>query len=35
MVYSAVTEERYMAGLFLDAYPDYKRSSKMLVPFLF
>ncbi len=34
-VYSAVMEERYMAGLFPDAYPDYKRSSKMLVPFLF
>lgn len=34
-VYSAITEEHYMTGLFPDAYPEYKRSSKMLVPFLF
>ena len=34
-VYSAVNEERYMAGLFPDAYPDYKRATKMLVPFVF
>jgi protein-S-isoprenylcysteine O-methyltransferase Ste14 len=34
-VYSAVMEERYMAGLFPDAYPAYKRSTKMLVPFVF
>ena len=34
-VYSAVMEERYMTGLFPEAYPGYKRSSKMLVPFLF
>lgn len=33
-VYSATMEERYMAGLFPDRYPDYKRSTKMLVPFL-
>lgn len=34
-VYSATREERYMATRFPDAYPAYKRSTKMLVPFLF
>jgi len=34
-VYSAVNEERYMAGLFPDTYPAYKRSTKMLLPFVF
>jgi hypothetical protein len=34
-VYSAVMEERYMAELFPDAYPRYKQSTKMLVPFIF
>jgi protein-S-isoprenylcysteine O-methyltransferase Ste14 len=34
-VYSAVMEERYMAGLFPDAYPRYKQSTKMLIPFIF
>jgi protein-S-isoprenylcysteine O-methyltransferase Ste14 len=34
-VYSAFTEERIMTGLFPDAYPEYKRSTKMLVPFIF
>jgi protein-S-isoprenylcysteine O-methyltransferase Ste14 len=34
-VYSAVMEERYMAGLFPDTYSAYKRSTKMLVPFVF
>jgi protein-S-isoprenylcysteine O-methyltransferase Ste14 len=34
-VYSAVMEERYMTQLFPDAYPHYKRSTKMLVPFVF
>jgi protein-S-isoprenylcysteine O-methyltransferase Ste14 len=34
-VYSAVMEERYMAGHFPDTYPAYKRSTKMLVPFVF
>jgi protein-S-isoprenylcysteine O-methyltransferase Ste14 len=34
-IYSAVMEERYMAGLFPDAYPRYKQSTKMLVPFIF
>jgi protein-S-isoprenylcysteine O-methyltransferase Ste14 len=33
-VYSAVNEERYMTGLFPDAYPAYKRSTKMLIPFV-
>jgi protein-S-isoprenylcysteine O-methyltransferase Ste14 len=34
-VYSAVMEERYMAGRFPDAYPHYKQSTKMLIPFIF
>ncbi len=34
-VYSAFMEERYMTSLFPDSYPEYKRSSKMLVPFIF
>lgn len=34
-VYSATREERYMTERFPDAYPEYKRSTKMLVPFLF
>lgn len=34
-VYSATVEERYMAGQFPDTYPAYKRSTKMLVPFIF
>jgi protein-S-isoprenylcysteine O-methyltransferase Ste14 len=33
-IYSAVMEERYMGGLFPDTYPAYKRSTKMLVPFV-
>ena len=33
-LYSAVMEERYMYGLFPDAYPAYKQSTKMLVPFV-
>jgi protein-S-isoprenylcysteine O-methyltransferase Ste14 len=33
-VYSAVNEERYMAGLFPDTYPAYKGSTKMLVPYV-
>ena len=33
-VYSAVMEERYMTGVFPDTYPAYRRSTKMLVPFL-
>jgi len=34
-VYSAVMEERYIAGVFPDAYPRYKQSTKMLIPFIF
>lgn len=34
-IYSAVMEERYMTGLFPDAYPRYKQSTKMLIPFIF
>lgn len=33
-VYSATVEERYMAEQFPEAYPAYKRSTKMLVPFV-
>jgi protein-S-isoprenylcysteine O-methyltransferase Ste14 len=32
-VYSAVVEERYMTEQFPDAYPPYKRSTTMFVPF--
>jgi protein-S-isoprenylcysteine O-methyltransferase Ste14 len=34
-IYSAEMEERYMAGRFPDAYPKYKQSTKMLIPFIF
>ena len=34
-VYSATVEERYLAQKFPDDYPVYKRSTKMLVPFVF
>lgn len=34
-VYSATVEERYMTEQFPDAYPQYRLSTKMLVPFLF
>lgn len=34
-VFSAVMEERYMTGRFPDSYPEYKRATKMLIPFLF
>jgi protein-S-isoprenylcysteine O-methyltransferase Ste14 len=34
-VYSATMEERYLTGVFPQAYPEYRTSSKMLVPFLF
>jgi protein-S-isoprenylcysteine O-methyltransferase Ste14 len=33
--YSAIVEERYMTEQFPDTYPAYKRSTKMLVPFVF
>jgi protein-S-isoprenylcysteine O-methyltransferase Ste14 len=34
-LYSATVEERYMDARFPDDYPVYKRSTKMLVPFIF
>jgi protein-S-isoprenylcysteine O-methyltransferase Ste14 len=34
-VYSATVEERYLAQEFPEAYPAYRRSTKMLVPFIF
>ena len=34
-LYSATVEERYLTGEFPDAYPAYKHSTKMLVPFIF
>jgi protein-S-isoprenylcysteine O-methyltransferase Ste14 len=34
-IYSATEEERFMAGRFRDSYPEYKRSTKMLIPFVF
>jgi protein-S-isoprenylcysteine O-methyltransferase Ste14 len=33
-LYSAIIEERYLARQFPDAYPVYKRTAKMLVPFV-
>ena len=33
-IYSAVMEERYMAGKFPDTYPRYQRETKMLIPYL-
>jgi protein-S-isoprenylcysteine O-methyltransferase Ste14 len=33
-IYSATVEERFMAGRFPDSYPEYKRSTKMLIPFI-
>jgi protein-S-isoprenylcysteine O-methyltransferase Ste14 len=33
-VYSAVVEERTMAGAFPDTYPAYKQSTKMVIPFI-
>ena len=34
-IYSATVEERFMGGRFPDSYPEYKRSTKMLIPFIF
>ena len=34
-VYSATVEEHYLTEQFPDAYPTYKRATKMLVPFVF
>jgi protein-S-isoprenylcysteine O-methyltransferase Ste14 len=33
-LYSAIVEERTMASLFPGSYPQYKRSTKMLIPFI-
>ncbi len=33
-IFSAVNEERYMLEQFPDSYPAYKRSTKMLIPFI-
>jgi protein-S-isoprenylcysteine O-methyltransferase Ste14 len=33
--YSASAEERFMAGRFPESYPEYKHSTKMLIPFVF
>src|SRR5579862_9608045 len=33
-LHSAFVEERFMITLFPDSYPDYKRSTKMLIPFI-
>jgi protein-S-isoprenylcysteine O-methyltransferase Ste14 len=34
-LYAARVEERYMREQFPRTYPDYRRSTKMLVPFIF
>ena len=34
-IYSATVEERYLTEQFPQSYPQYKRSTKMLVPFVF
>ena len=34
-MYSAIVEERNMAAVFPHTYPGYKRSTKMLIPFIF
>src|ERR1700751_3658408 len=33
-IYSATVEERYLTAQFPDSYPAYRRSTKMLVPFV-
>jgi protein-S-isoprenylcysteine O-methyltransferase Ste14 len=33
-IYSALNEERYMTEQFPDTYPEYKQSTKMLIPFV-
>jgi protein-S-isoprenylcysteine O-methyltransferase Ste14 len=35
LLYSATVEERYLTDQFPDGYPQYKRSTRMLVPFVF
>jgi protein-S-isoprenylcysteine O-methyltransferase Ste14 len=34
-IYSATREEAYLTAQFPDAYPAYKQSTKMLIPFVF
>ena len=34
-IYSATVEERYLSVQYPDAYPVYKRSTRMLIPFVF
>jgi protein-S-isoprenylcysteine O-methyltransferase Ste14 len=34
-IYCALEEERYMATKFPDTYPKYRRSTKMMIPFVF
>jgi protein-S-isoprenylcysteine O-methyltransferase Ste14 len=34
-VYSATVEERFLAEKFPDTYPAYRRSTKMLIPFIY
>jgi protein-S-isoprenylcysteine O-methyltransferase Ste14 len=34
-IYSATVEERTMSQTFPDSYPEYKRSTKMLIPFVY
>jgi protein-S-isoprenylcysteine O-methyltransferase Ste14 len=34
-IYSAFAEETYLSGQFPTTYPQYKRSTKMLVPLIF
>jgi protein-S-isoprenylcysteine O-methyltransferase Ste14 len=34
-LYSATVEEQYLTAKFPDAYPAYKRSTKMLLPFIY
>ena len=34
-IYAATVEERYLTEQFPDAYPAYKRSTRMLVPYIF
>ena len=34
-IYSAIVEEKNMAKLFPDVYPEYKKRTKMFIPFVF
>ena len=33
--YRAITKERFLASRFPEAYLEYERSTKMLIPFIF